>query len=723
MTKRSTALLLLLTACAGGTQPAARPTPETQPVYPRPTALRRLETAIVERIGQLDSGEVAIAFADLETGRRIGINDHVPFHAASTMKVPVLIELFRQAEDGKLRLDDSVVVKNEFSSIADGSRYSLTAADDSDSTLYRLVGRKSTLRELARLMIVRSSNLATNNLIEIVKPASIAATLERYDASGMRALRGVEDNPAFQRGMNNTTTADGFARTLEIIARCEATSDQGCNAMSDILAAQEFNEMIPAGLPRGTRVAHKTGWITRVQHDGGIVYPANQWPYVLVVLTRGIADTAKAAQFGADVSRLVWNAVTAPDWVNRPLANARAEELFALHRKYRNPVISKRQFTHEQLLEALTPYVGTTISREQVGQSSQGRPLYLYKFGNGPKRILYWSQMHGNESTASMSLTDLFKFIAESPNDPRVRSWSEQLTLYMLPMLNPDGAARFQRQNAYGIDVNRDARALVTPEGRTLKSVHDRYKPHFGFNLHDQNPRTRVGNTSRLSAIALLAPVKNAEKTDDEQMLRAKRLAAAVRNAVEPFVSGHVTRYDDTFNPRAFGDLIQTWGTEAVLIESGGWYDDPEKLHLRAANFAALVTVLDQVSDGSYLNTPIERYTSMLQNGRSMVKLLITGGTIVPNLGPAYRAEITADVDVAIGSLGREQMRITEVGDIVGVETQDTIDVRGLFLHADAETPYVSIGMMPSFTVRRGPDPNSPVAGRIENGRYSRTGR
>lgn len=713
MTKRTIAALLLFAGCGPGRSqaPAPRPVQVSEAVYRPAPVLRELERALSERIAQLDSGEVGVAFVDLETGRRIGINDNTPMHAASTMKVPVLIELFRQAEEGKLRLDDSVAVRNEFKSIADSSKYSLTPDADSDSTLYQLVGRKSTLRHMARLMIARSSNLATNNLIELVGPASIASTLARFDASAMKALRGVEDGPAFRAGMNNQTTADGLARSLEIIARCKATSTAACEAMTEILAAQEFNEMIPAGLPPGTRVAHKTGWITRVQHDGAIVYPPNQWPYVLVVLTRGIADRKKADQLGADLSRIVWNAVTGPQWVNRP-ANPRAAELFALHRRYRNPGISERQFTQEQLRAALAPYVGTAITSERVGESAQGRPLHLYKFGSGPTTVLFWSQMHGNESTASMSLTDLFKYLATASDDARVRNWSNRITLYMIPMLNPDGAARFQRQNAYGIDVNRDARALVTPEGRTLKAVHDRLKPRYGFNLHDQNPRTRVGTASRVAAISLLAPVKNAEKTDDEQLLRSKRLAGTVRMIVEEFVGGHVTRYDDTFNPRAFGDLIQTWGTEAVLIESGGWYDDPDRQYLRATNFAALVTVLDAIADGSYMNTPLEAYTSMPPNGRSLLKLLITGGTIVPPQGSPYRAEITADVETAIGALGREQLRITEVGDIVGVEAQDTVDVRGMTLHHSS--PYLLIGANPTFEVRR----DGRLAGTIENGRW-----
>src|SRR5690606_31279706 len=281
----------------------------------------RLETALRARIAHEAPAEVSVALVDLATGRRLGIGDTVTMHAASTMKVPVLLELVRQAEAGRLSLDARIPVVNEFRSIADGSTYTLSPEDDSDAELYDAVGERLTLRELARRMIVRSSNLATNNLISYVTPDSIARTLGRLGAPGMRVLRGVEDGPAYARGMNNTTTAAAFGRVLEAIARCEEVTRAGCEAMIDILAAQEFNEMIPAGLPAGTRVAHKTGWITRIHHDGGIVFPPGREPYVLVVLTRGFDEQERSARVGADISRMVWESLTATTGLG-PVADA-----------------------------------------------------------------------------------------------------------------------------------------------------------------------------------------------------------------------------------------------------------------------------------------------------------------------------------------------------------------------------------------------------------------
>ena len=277
---------------------------------PQPSAQSSLEQAIRARIAQIDSGEVAVSFIDLGNNAELHINGDVSFHAASTMKVPVLLEAFRRHdEDAAFSLDDFIVVENRFKSIAEDSYYSLSAADDSDSAAYNLVGDTVAIRDLVRRMITRSSNLATNVVIDLLMATEVQKTIERVGGHGMKVLRGVEDGPAYRKGMNNTTTSRGFAKVLESIGRCTIATRESCDAMLEILLAQEFNEMIPAGLPPGTRVAHKTGWITRVQHDGGIVYPASGAPYVLVVLTRGIADTTAAARAGADIARIVHSSV------------------------------------------------------------------------------------------------------------------------------------------------------------------------------------------------------------------------------------------------------------------------------------------------------------------------------------------------------------------------------------------------------------------------------
>jgi beta-lactamase class A len=202
-----------------------------------------------------------------------------------------------------------VLLVNQFASLADGSPFSLNAADDGDTVLYSRIGQRVPVRELLQRMIVRSSNLATNQLIELVSAASVTATVRQLGAQRLSVLRGVEDQKAFDRGMINTTTSRDLAILLEGIEKGKVLSGENSQVMREILLAQEFNEKIPAGLPAGTRVAHKTGEITAVSHDAAIVYPEGRKPYVLVVLTKGVRESAQSSALIADVSRIVWNYV------------------------------------------------------------------------------------------------------------------------------------------------------------------------------------------------------------------------------------------------------------------------------------------------------------------------------------------------------------------------------------------------------------------------------
>jgi beta-lactamase class A len=300
LARRLAALLALpLAACAAPQRPA--PAPAAAPLA---ALVAELDSLIRARTA--DTVEVAVALIDLESGDSLLREAHTVMHAASTMKVPVMLELFRAADAGRLRLDDSVVVRNEFRSIADGSRYSLSPDDDSDRALYERIGEGVAVRELIERMVTRSSNLATNLLIDAADPARIARTLDSFGASEVRVLRGVEDGPAYAAGMNNTTTAYGMMKVMEAIARGRAASPAATAEMLAILERQEFREMIPAGLPAGTRVANKTGWITGIHHDAAIVLPEGRAPYVLVVLTRGFRDTAAARATASEISARVY---------------------------------------------------------------------------------------------------------------------------------------------------------------------------------------------------------------------------------------------------------------------------------------------------------------------------------------------------------------------------------------------------------------------------------
>jgi beta-lactamase class A len=261
--------------------------------------------AIQEAIRK-SGADVGVAFRTLDGKAEWFFHADEPFHAASTMKIPVLIELFHQVREGKLKLDDPLVVKNEFHSLVDGSIYTLDPGDDSEADLYKAAGQTRTLRQLCELMITVSSNLATNLLIEKLGVDNIRATVHSLHADGMNVMRGVEDGKAFAKGLNNTTTARGLQQPLDAIARGEAVDQEASKQMIEILERQKFNEGIPAGLPPGTRVAHKTGEITKIHHDAAIVFAPK--PFVLVILVRGIADTKESAALMADITRRLYGA-------------------------------------------------------------------------------------------------------------------------------------------------------------------------------------------------------------------------------------------------------------------------------------------------------------------------------------------------------------------------------------------------------------------------------
>ena len=272
-----------------------------------------LRAQVMRRIAADSAVRTGVAFWRLEQGAdSLLIHDNWSFHAASTMKVPVMIRLFQMVDSGTLSLDQHVTLKNQFHSIVDGSTYALDLADDSDSSLYARIGESVTVGELLELMITRSSNLATNVLITLAGPAQTTAAVHALGATHVRVLRGVEDGPAYRAGLINTVTAHDLALLFAAIAQDRAASPTSCTRMRRILLGQEFNEGIPAGLPPHTPVAHKTGWVEGlVRHDAAIVYPPNGVPYVLVVLTGGDVPTEVADHQISDVSRIVWSAATA----------------------------------------------------------------------------------------------------------------------------------------------------------------------------------------------------------------------------------------------------------------------------------------------------------------------------------------------------------------------------------------------------------------------------
>lgn len=276
---------------------------------PTTMTLQTVKDQVAERLSKTP-GVFAVAFKDLATGEEILINEQESFHAASTMKTPVMIEVYKQAAAGKFSLNDSVTIKNEFKSIVDSSLFTLSPDDDSDKELYKHVGEKRTLSALVYDMIIVSSNLATNMVIEMVDAKKVTETMRSLGASNIKVLRGVEDSKAFRKGLSNTTTAQDLAVIFEKIAGGNAVNAEASKSMIDILFDQEFNDIIPARLPKEVKVAHKTGDITGVRHDSGIVFLPDGKKYVLVLLSKKLENPEDGIAAMAEVSEMIYKYVS-----------------------------------------------------------------------------------------------------------------------------------------------------------------------------------------------------------------------------------------------------------------------------------------------------------------------------------------------------------------------------------------------------------------------------
>jgi hypothetical protein len=393
-----------------------------------------------------------------------------------------------------------------------------------------------------------------------------------------------------------------------------------------------------------------------------------------------------------------------------------AEEGRQISARYRVSAISQRRFTHAELWAALDPIVRSPALRmSEIGRSIQGRPIRAITFGTGPTTVLLWSQMHGDESTATMALTDLLTWMTQSsPLQPELRDRiAKSLTVVMVPMLNPDGAEIFQRENAVGVDVNRDAAKLATPEARALKALRDSIKPQFGFNLHDQGGRILSGRSGRQVGIALLAPAANETADYSGARANARLVASGLVSIVEREIPGRVAKYEDAFNPRAFGDLMQSWGTSTVLIESGALPNDPQKQKLREVNVIAILSALEAIGSERYRSADPRVYDTLPMNERAAVDVMIRGGFVVlPGMEP-MRVDLAINYDDA---LNKARPRLRDVGDLSLVVAFDTVDVSGLYLHPapamlteDKGTRWMRLGAPASFTLRKGRDPSSEM--------------
>ncbi|WP_353182931.1 M14 family zinc carboxypeptidase [Parapedobacter lycopersici] len=337
---------------------------------------------------------------------------------------------------------------------------------------------------------------------------------------------------------------------------------------------------------------------------------------------------------------------------------------------YREPTITNRRFKHADIEPLiLKRQGGETFEVTQLGVSVLKKPIYQLTYGSGPKKIMLWSQMHGNEPTATMALMDLFNFLeAENDGLDSIRTLlREQTSIYFIPMLNPDGADVYTRRNAMDVDINRDARAGETVEGRILIEAAKTVKPDFGFNLHDMNIYYNVPGTSNPVTVALLAPAYNEEREVNDVRGNAMKVAASINRILQGYIPNGVAKYDDTYSPRAFGDNFQAWGASTVLIESGGYPGDPEKQFIRKLNFIVILNALMEIAQESYTQYDRAEYETLPFSASQLSDLLIR------NVGAAHdslnyrvdlsivRNEVTDPGDYRTYHV---QSRITDVGDL-----------------------------------------------------------
>jgi len=335
---------------------------------------------------------------------------------------------------------------------------------------------------------------------------------------------------------------------------------------------------------------------------------------------------------------------------------------------YKEQSITHRRFKHADIESLILNHKENNVLEVgEIGKSVLDKSIYELRFGQGPKKVMLWSQMHGNEPTATMALMDLFNFL-EGQNDglDSVRNLlRDRTTLHFIPMLNPDGADRYVRRNALDIDLNRDARAGATPEGALLKQRASEINPSYGFNLHDQNIYYNVPGTPTPVTIALLAPAFNYERDINDVRGRAIKLAVGMNHLLQELIPGAVARYDDAFTPRGFGDNFQMWGASTILIESGGYKGDPEKQFIRELNFKIILNALIEIAHGSYEKHLIHEYEQIPVNDSKLFDLLVRQVRITNNDSLSFvadlginRDEITQDTSFSLRS------RIADLGDL-----------------------------------------------------------
>ncbi len=354
--------------------------------------------------------------------------------------------------------------------------------------------------------------------------------------------------------------------------------------------------------------------------------------------------------------------------------------LYETYEKYLEETLDKRRIKHHEIQPLISEYrANPKFKVDVVGRSIEGRSLSLISIGSGPTDVFLWSQMHGDEPTATQAIFDILNFFDSADFKAEKEAILTNLTVHFLPMLNPDGAERYQRRNLLGIDINRDALRLQSPEGQTLKRVRDSLDADFGFNLHDQSTYYNAERTEKPATISYLAPAYNYEKEINAGRGDAMKVIVFMNNIIQKYAPGQVGRYNDDFEPRAFGDNIQKWGTRTILIESGGYVNDTEKQEIRKLNYVSILSAIYTIANQNYEDIPLDDYEKIPENDRKLFDLKIENATY-ELLGKKY----TIDVGIHRLEVDKEgnndfwySSRIIDQGDLSTYYGYETFDAEG----------------------------------------------
>jgi hypothetical protein len=350
---------------------------------------------------------------------------------------------------------------------------------------------------------------------------------------------------------------------------------------------------------------------------------------------------------------------------------------------------------HKDLLVYLEKLKKMGVKVKPVGKSYAGRDIFQAEWGKGKFKIFMWSQMHGDEPTATSTLVDMLAFLQTSKLS-WVKKLSETVTIRAVPMLNPDGAELYQRRNLQFIDINRDARRLETPEGQLLKKLRDQWQPDLGFNLHNQNALTTVGETTKQASISLLAVSGDENGKSNEGHQRSRRICSVMVKALEQFIKGNIGRYDDSYNPRAFGDMISAWGTPVILVETGALHGKDE-MYLVKMNFVAYLAALQSIVDGSEKKTPMDIYDNLPFNSDGdLFNYIFRKATIISENGEPYLADVGIITERRRANEDASMM-IREIGDLSIFTGLDEFDVKDFYLIPKKD--FIRIGSPAEFSL------------------------